>query len=293
MGFIPAQNKETIQLDLFLPDKNNISSIDIQFVLEDVRLPLLFVFDEFDTIENANVVAEMADTIKSLSDNAPHVTVMVVGVGSTIIDLIGEHESISRCLRQVRLPRMSDGELREILHHGSEHLSLSMVPATEREIVRFSQGFPHFTHLIGKHACRACLEDETDKVGAGELRRSISASVDRVDESVRNAYQRATMTSKDSDSFRSVVWACSDAPEDEHASFKATEIAAAYSRLTGKPTISNSIAYYIGKLCTDERGKLLEKIGESKNVRYRFRNPLLRAYIQLKRQTTLGITKCS
>lgn len=104
MGFIPAQRTEFVQLDLFLPDKSEISSIDIQFVLEKVSIPLLFVFDEFDTIQDTSVIAEMADTIKSLSDNAPHVTVMVVGVGSTITDLIGEHESISRCLRQVKLP---------------------------------------------------------------------------------------------------------------------------------------------------------------------------------------------
>lgn len=182
---------------------------------------------------------------------------------------------------------MSDAELREILRHGARFLGLNMVSTTELEIVRFSQGFPHFTHLIGKHACRACIEDGTTRVGASELKRSIVASVDRVDESVRDAYQRATMTSKDSDSFRSVVWACSDAPEDEHASFKATEIAAAYSVITGTTTNSNSIAYYIGKLCSDERSRLLEKLGESKNVRYRFRNPLLRAYIQLKRQTML------
>lgn len=91
MGFRPADRKELVQLDLFLPNKDDISSIDIQFVLESVSVPLLFIFDEFDTIENKDTIAAVADTIKSLSDNAPHVTVMLVGVGSTINELIGEH----------------------------------------------------------------------------------------------------------------------------------------------------------------------------------------------------------
>ena len=114
------------------------------------------------------------------------------------------------------------------------------------------------------------------------------ASVDRVDESVRHAYQRATMTAKDSTRFQVVVWACSDAKEDEHGTFKGTDIAQAYSAITKQTATSNSIAYYIGKLCTEERGMLLEKLGSSKNVRYRFRNPLLRAYIRLKRRASLN-----
>ena len=291
MGFIPIERKESVQLDLFLPDKDDISSIDIQFVLEKVQVRLMFIFDEFDTIDSGNVISEMADTIKSLSDNAPHVTIMLVGVGSTISDLIGEHESINRCLRQVKLPRMSNGELKQILDHGLEHMGFSIDATAEREIIRFSQGFPHFTHLLGKNACKACLEDGIEKVGAAELERSISISVERVDESIRNAYQRGTMTSKNSDSFKSVVWACSDAEEDEHGTFKLTDIAAAYSKITKKETKANAIAYHIGKLCSDERGKILDKVGTSNNVRYRFRNPLLRAYIQLKRRTILKLNR--
>jgi Cdc6-like AAA superfamily ATPase len=288
VGFQPIERTETVQLDLFLPDKVDITALDVQFVLETVSANLLFIFDEFDTVHNTGVVAEMADTIKALSDNAPRVSIMLVGVGATVMDIIGQHQSIERCLRQVKLPRMSSAELMDILTHGANHLGLCFRPEIANQIVTFSHGFPHFTHLLGKQACRAALEDSVSEVGLEQLKRSIASSVGRVDESVRSAYQRATMTSKDSSRFRAVVWACAACLEDEHGSFRGTDIAKAYSKIVDENTDTNSINYYIGKLCSEERGQLLEKLGTSKNIRYRFANPLLKAYVHLQREALGG-----
>src|SRR3546814_3744308 len=60
---------------MFLPDRDDIDSLDIQNILEQVTGNLLFVFDEYDSICNEDVRAKFADTIKNLSDNAPNVTI--------------------------------------------------------------------------------------------------------------------------------------------------------------------------------------------------------------------------
>ncbi len=284
MGFIPSERVETVQLDLFLPDKEDITSLDVQFVLEQVTTNLLFIFDEYDTITDDSVAAEMADTIKSLSDNAPYITIMLVGVGNTVIDVVGAHESIERCLRQVKMPRMSNTELGSILEAGANHLKLEFDSGIAERIVEFSQGFPHFTHLLGKLASRAALEDNQSHIGLPQLQRAIISGVERVDETVRFAYQQATMTSKNSTRFSSVVWACAEALQDEHSTFRAIDIAKAYSKIIKKEVTTNSIAYYIGKLCSSNRGNLLEKVGSGINIKYRFRNPLLKAYIKLRRE---------
>ncbi len=103
IGFIPSECVETYQPDLFLPDTIDASALDVQIILEKVELNLLFIFDEYDSIENADILDKMADTIKALSDNAPKITVMLVGIADNIISLIGSHPSIERCLRQVRM----------------------------------------------------------------------------------------------------------------------------------------------------------------------------------------------
>src|ERR1035441_4741115 len=101
IGFQPEKKVATVQLDLFLPDKKEINSLDIQNVLERVNVPLLFIFDEFDSIQDPAAKTRFADTIKALSDNAPCVTILIVGIADSINHLIGEHRSIERCLKQI------------------------------------------------------------------------------------------------------------------------------------------------------------------------------------------------
>jgi hypothetical protein len=267
-----------------LPNKDDITSLDVQFVLEKISSNLLFIFDEYDTVVEGTTARQMTDTMKALSDNAPHVTVMVVGVGATVTDLIGEHKSLERCLCQVKMPRMSTKELHGILDKGLHHLKMTMRPSVRRDVVRFAQGFPHFTHLLGKLSCRAALEDSQTDVSASHLQRAITTSVGRVDESVRNQYQRATMTPKQTSKFEAVLWACAFAEEDSHGTFRARDVKEKYRTIANREISVEQLAYYLSKLCTDQRGELPEKFGRSRVIRYRFRNPLVRAYARLKRE---------
>ncbi len=57
----------------------------------------------------------MANTLKFLSDYSVNCTVVLVGVADNVNDLVGEHESIPRCLEQIPMPRMVTDESREIL----------------------------------------------------------------------------------------------------------------------------------------------------------------------------------
>ncbi len=49
----------------------------------------------------------MADTIKTLSDWGTEATIILVGVGDSIDQLIEEHESVVRALVRIHMPRMS------------------------------------------------------------------------------------------------------------------------------------------------------------------------------------------
>ncbi len=68
----------------------------------------------------------MANTIKMLSDYSVNCTVVLVGVAENVNDLVGEHESIPRALEQIPMPRMSTGELREILEKIVPRLGMKM-----------------------------------------------------------------------------------------------------------------------------------------------------------------------
>jgi len=59
---------------------------------------MIVIIDEFDRLQEASLRALFADTIKTLSDHAIPVTLVLVGVADTVDALIKEHHSIERAL---------------------------------------------------------------------------------------------------------------------------------------------------------------------------------------------------
>jgi Cdc6-like AAA superfamily ATPase len=75
----------------------------------------VIVFDEFDRIRDRDVAGLMSETIKHLSNSTVSCTIVLVGVADSVTDLISEHQSISRALVQIKMPRMDADELKEIV----------------------------------------------------------------------------------------------------------------------------------------------------------------------------------
>lgn len=86
---------------------------------------LVIFFDEFDQLVDHTTIELLANTIKALSDKAEPVTIIPVGVAHSVDDLINAHQSIRRSLAQVQMPRMSRGELRDIVLKGLGQLDMT------------------------------------------------------------------------------------------------------------------------------------------------------------------------
>ena len=203
MGFRPELKEEILQLDLFLPQKDAVSTLDIQHTLEKVSCNLLFLFDEFDSITSRDLQAQFADTIKALSDNAPRVTIGVVGIGDDVEGLIGKHRSLERCLKQIEMPRMSKAELEAIIAKGLEILSMGAEPGVSSRIVELSSGFPHFAHLLGKCAANTAIVHGRLKIEKADLSAAILDAITNVTQSIKSAYRKATIATKPTSKLRS------------------------------------------------------------------------------------------
>lgn len=283
VGYKAPEKKEFVQLNSLLSSgSRELSPSEIGKILEAINVDLLFVFDEFDSVSGAEIKLRFADTIKSLSDNASNVTILIVGIADSVTDLIGEHPSLERCLKQIRMPRMSDGELESIIRKGVELLEMTIDESVSRKIVRLSLGFPHFTHLLAKYSAWSAIESRSEKIINDHFENAIENCIRNTDQTIRNSYQKATITSREESKFEDVIGACATAPTDEYETFSTNDLITPYHRITKKMVRSQSLTYYLSRLCTDDRGRLLEKAGTSKNIRYRFRNPLMRAYASLK-----------
>jgi len=85
----------------------------------------LLIIDEADRLVHPIDKQLLAELIKQLSDRDSKFKILIVGVAETGGELIENHESISRCLGEIKLPRMTNEELELIITKGADKLFLS------------------------------------------------------------------------------------------------------------------------------------------------------------------------
>jgi Cdc6-like AAA superfamily ATPase len=282
VGFKAVTTAEPIQLDLFLPQAEEIDSSDILAALSNVQNRVLCIFDEFDSVKNDDTLMRFADTIKALSDNAPFVTLLLVGIAENVTELIGSHPSNDRCIKQIKLPRMSPVELAEIVDNGVAKLEMTIDREVKSDIVNFSNGFPHYTHLLAKYSAKIAIELQQNHIDRQHFDLAIDDAIDNVQELIRDMYQKAVLSYKTDAIFNHIIAACAIVQEDEYGTFGISDIEEPLNKMTGKQYSAKSFSYHVSKLCEDERGAILEKVKLGKLNRYKFTNPLLKAFVKIK-----------
>lgn len=280
-GFNRPPESTQVSLADYLSKEVELNPDDILLVFERMSRPFLVVIDEFDRVVDQRARSLIADTIKLLSDTGLSVTILIVGVARTVSELIGEHPSIERNLRQIEMPVMSQQELVEIIDKGLDILKLSMDNKVKTKIASISQGFPHYTHLLAKYSVERALSAGRNEISSADFDEAITGAVSDTHETIRETYQKATLATKATE-FPYVLLAAASANTDESGTFRATDLIAPLERITRRPWKVPNFTYHLGKLCSLERGNILEKLGTPKRYRYRFTNPLMRPYILMK-----------
>ncbi len=279
VGFKPTEREHVVQL--MLPENIQIDPMHIEEAFKDMNDHFLFIFDEFDSITSADTQIKMADTMKALSDNVPNVTLLIIGIAESVSQLIGDHPSLERCIKQIQMPIMSDEEAEKIIESIGV-VSLEIDETVVNKIVAYASGFPHYVHLLCRYAASITVVNDSDFILPEYFDWAVLQSIENSNQSIRTAYERATVSSRKKTQFEDVILACALTRADEKSCFGAEEVLEKYNSLTHKQAAKESLHYNLGMLCKDERGSILEKITEKQSVKYRFRNPLMKAFAKLK-----------
>jgi hypothetical protein len=73
---------------------------------------------------------------------------VIVGVGSSIDQLIGEHESVQRAIEEVADNRMSENEMSDIITNDLNAVDMTIEHTARTAIMRLAEGLPYFVHLL-------------------------------------------------------------------------------------------------------------------------------------------------
>lgn len=241
----------------------------------------LLIIDEFDRVRDAPTKTRMAELIKHFSDARSRTKIVIVGVAETLTDLIGQHESLSRSLAQVALKRMDQPELADIIVRGSQRTGAKFDPGVKDRIVRLSDGFPHFVHLLCLYAsiyAGECLQADEQRhpcVGEREYRLGLKSAIEKSEHSLQEAYESAVVTTRrKSDIYELTLSAIALSAERD---VQVRELAQHASYLTGDKLRPEKFSNALGQLVKDERGRVLTKVRDGY---YKYTNPLMRPYIR-------------
>jgi Cdc6-like AAA superfamily ATPase len=246
-------------------------------VMANDSIPIMIV-DEFDRLKSTPRRA-FADLIKSLSDHAVGATVVLVGVADSVDGLIEDHESIARALVQILMPRMDRKEIRQILKKGFKSLGMVIDTDALEYVVELSQGLPHYAHLLGKHTARAALDDKSLHMSMQHVSEAINKATQDAQHSIRTAHHTAIVSLHKGNLFADVLLACALAEPNDMGYFAAQDVREPMRRITGKKYNIPAFAQHLTEFADPKRGKVLERKGEKRSYRYRFRDPLMQPFV--------------
>ncbi len=280
IGFKPSGSGHKSLADAYFADAE-ISIDDIRRLLPTLG-DSVFVFDEFDRMQHAEAKA-FTDLIKTLSDYAISTTIVLVGVAATVDALVADHESVHRAISEVSMPRMHPEELRAILAKGEERLGMKFEPDAAEFIVKMSQGLPHYTHLIGQHATRQACSRGSRVITLNDVSESFREATSRAQQTIVKQFTLATRSAHKDALYGSVLLACAITASrsiDDLGFFQPASVVEPLKEVMPDREIQiATFRNHLAEFCEEKRGPILERTGQQRNYRYRFRNPLMPPFV--------------
>ncbi|OIQ54976.1 hypothetical protein MOTE_24250 [Moorella thermoacetica] len=219
---------------------------------------------------------------KNLSDEAikyPNAKLIVIGIAENVNQLIELDQSVKSRIKQIKIPRMKEEQLREIIISGAEQLGIEFAPFVVDQIVQLSDGFPKYTHLLALECSRIAIRQKSKIVTMEHFNRGLNIAIDQAQEDHKLMYAIATKSrAKSKRLHKKIVDSIALWPSSE---ITTEELARALKQYTGEDITTAQFAGPLGELKTEKRGRILKSVS-GKFATHAFSNPMVKAYIRMK-----------
>lgn len=238
------------------------------------NLKAFFVIDEADTIKRKEDRKKLAELIKHLSDSGSSFKLLVVGIADTAEHLTAGHPSVHRCLKETKLGRMTDDELREIINTGAKKLRIVFEYPVIRAIVEMSAGYPHFTHLLALKCAEEAIAESRASVTLKDLEVAMGVASEEVEGTLKKTFDDA-VRSIQTEMYRRIL--CSAAYCGGYE-FSASNLREKIKTIYDVDINQRGLNNYLKKLVSDDGTTILRRI--AKGV-YRFTDPRMPSYVKI------------
>jgi Cdc6-like AAA superfamily ATPase len=266
--FVPEETRPSYQ-DLSPTEK--LQDL-ISLIVETFRRPVLFIIDEVDRLQDTRGLASF---IKATSSE--WAKFVLVGIASSIENLLTDHQSIARGLVPVRVPLMDEGELCQIIRNAQYYLYYHDIRISFRDpaisgIIGSAAGFPWLVHVIGQSALSKAVEAGRDQVlGSDVLDAQYELPKSRFAQQFSDAYSRIVRDSPQRETVLRAFanWFSDDIPTSE-----------IYRVLKADLGITNPSAYKAQLASPEFKCVIYTPPGRHRGE-VRFADPMFKVYVRL------------
>lgn len=242
----------------------------------------ILIIDEFDKLRDKAARELTANVIKYLYDYSANITVILVGVAEDVSQLISDHESIRRAITQIKLERMPESELGDIIDRRLSRTAMDISREARSAIITLSRGLPYFTQMLGKFAALQAARSRRLHINAPDVETAMESFIEEEDQTFRDQYRLATESNQTDNLFPEVLLSCALAENDESGFFTPTDVLQPLNSVTGEKKQHAHFQRHLGEFITERRGRVLERRGIPRKYRYRFSDPMMQPYVIIK-----------
>lgn len=232
----------------------------------------IIMVDEFDVIRKSEDKQKLSQLLKSLSDTGSKVSFLVVGIAMSAVELLEGHPSVTRCITEIKLDRMTDDEIEDIINKGEERIHISFDKQVKKMIVKASSGFPYFAHLLALKAAEIAIIEEHDVITKKIYEKGVSKAIDSIEVTLHEQYVNVV---GENEKKKNLMYCAALLGDGE---FTSRQLRDKYKEITGDSIEQLEINNSISKAMSDNTSTILRK--KRKGV-YFFNDPRMPVYIKL------------
>jgi hypothetical protein len=244
------------------------------------------VIDEFDTIADPIERNKFAALLKQMGDRSINLKFIFTGIGRSLDELLGAHQSAYRQLETVELPRLGWDARREIVRSAVESFGIGLNDDVNWRIAMVSDGYPYYIHLVTEKILWAAYsaEESVTEIGWDLFNHGLADAIMSTTAELKRPYESAVLHR--SQEFEDIVWATADhddllrSTNDMYESYKVV----VGKRRDGREMISRGrFTTQLRKLKTSSYGAVLQQ-EEGRPGWYSYREKMLRGFARMQAQ---------
>jgi hypothetical protein len=244
------------------------------------------VIDEFDTITDPSERNKFAALLKQMGDRSINLKFIFTGIGRSLDELLGAHQSAYRQLETVELPRLGWDARREIVRSAVESFGMDLNDDVNWRIAMVSDGYPYYIHLITEKILWAAYSADArvNEIGWNLFNQGLADAIVSTTAELKRPYESAVLHRPQE--FEDIAWATADhddllrSTNDMYESYKVI----VGKRRDGRVAIDRArFTTQLRKLKTASYGVVLQQ-EEGRPGWYSYREKMLRGFARMQAQ---------